>query len=157
MSLNLHFHSLSLTHAAARVTVKSYKAQDCQHAYTVEVKDQFDLQTPYNSSHSTKAPAMGDSAIILTSPSHCTKCPKLEVSKTYLIAGSYSRAADGSVQWKLDGIDDKALVSEWISKYDRKLGNFISGGNSNRKDGSKFSQECEKNSQMVSAGQWINH
>ena len=100
---------------------------------------------------------MGDSAVILTNPSRCTKCPKLEISKTYLISGSYSRAADGSVQWKLGDSKDQALVSEWVPKYDKKLGSFISGGNTHRENNSDFMGLCEMNTQMISAEQWIRH
>jgi len=148
---------------AAKVTVKSYAVQGCHHAYNVEVEQQYDLQTPFNATHSTKAPSMGDSAVILTSPSHCRdsgECPKLELSKTYLISGPYSRAADGSVQWKLGDIKAKALVSEWVSRYDRKSpASFVSGGNaeraSNRADFLK--EKCEMDAQLVSAEQWIHH
>ena len=100
---------------------------------------------------------MGDSAVILTNPSHCTKCPKLEVSKTYLISGPYSRAADGSVQWKLGDSKPQALVSEWVPKYDNKLDSFISGGNRYRESNFDFEQRCEKDAQMISAEQWIHH
>ena len=144
-------------HAAARVTVKSYEEQGCHHAYTVEVKSQFDLQTPFNSSHSIRAPSMGESAVILTSPAHCTECPNLEANATYLIAGAYSKAADGSVQWKLEGVDDKSLVSDWVSKYDRKIDQFVSAGNSERKRDMKFLKECEGNNELVSEDQWIHH
>lgn len=100
---------------------------------------------------------MGDSAVIFTSRSHCTLCPKLEVSKTYLISGPYSRAADGSVQWRLGDSKDQALVSEWISKYDRKLTLFIDGGNSARENDSSFKQVCENDARLVSVEQWVDH
>ena len=129
--------SLSLIHihAAARVTVKSYKKQGCNHTYqyNVEVKSQLDIETPFNSSHSTKAPSMGESAVIVVSPSRCPNCPKMDVGITYLIAGAYSKAADGRVQWKLEGVGDKSLISEWITRYDRKIDQFVSGGNSDRR------------------------
>ena len=99
---------------------------------------------------------MGDSVVILTSPSHCVQCPKLEVSKTYLISGSYSRSVDGSIQWKL-GDHKETLVSEWAPKYDKKLASFVSAGNIFRKINLKFSQQCETDSQLVSAEQWIHH
>ena len=150
-------YPLNHTHAAAQVTVTSNKQQGCHHAYIVEVNRQFNLQTPFNSSHSTKAPSMGESAVILTSPAHCTKCPNLEANTTYLIAGAYSREADGSVQWKLEGVDDKSLVSDWVSKYDRKIDQFVSDGNSERKSEMKFLKECERNNEYVLADQWILH
>ena len=154
--LFLFFFFFTHSHTAAQVTVKSYEVQGCHHAYTVEVKNQYELRTPFNSTHSTKAPSMGDSAVILTRPSHCTQCPKLEVSKTYLISGPYSRAADGSIQWKLGDSKPKALVSEWVPKYDNKLASFVSGGNRDRENNSKFFQQCETDSLLVSAEQWIN-
>ena len=76
---------------------------------------------------------------------------------TYLISGPYSRAADGSVQWRLGDSKDKALVSEWESKYDRKLTIFLDNGNRERKSELKFKQECENDARLVSAEQWIRH
>ena len=145
-------------YTAARVTIKSREVRDCHYAYTVEVKNQYDLRSTFNSTHSTKAPSMGDSAMILTSHrSNCTQCPELKVSMTYLISGPYSRAADGSVQWRLGDSKDKALASEWESKYDRKLTTFLDNGNRERKSKLRFKQECENDAQLVSAEQWIHH
>ena len=102
---------------------------------------------------------MGDSAVILTSPSHCVKCPKLEVSKTYFISGPYSRAPDGSVQWRLGDSKSTALKAEWVSKYDRKAASFVSSGNTERQLPTKVSEflehKCEMDTQLVSAEQWI--
>ena len=135
------------------MTVKSYATQNCKHAYTLEVEDQFDLLTPYNQTHATKAPAMGESLEILTGPESCTQCPKLEVGKTYLIAGSYSKAADGSVSWMLDSSNDQSLVSEWSNKYTRKLNGWIESTNAHFSVRSSFVQQCEKNS-LISSEQW---
>ena len=144
-------------HTAARVTVKAHEPQDCHHAYTVEVKDQFDILTPYNSTHSTKAPSMGDSVVFYSSPQHCPECPKLEVNGEYLIAGSYRKEEDGSVTWRLNATNDKSLVSLWVSKYDRKLSNWINSSNMERHMNSLFQQNCENNRQLVSAEQWSTH
>ena len=100
---------------------------------------------------------MGESAVILGSPPNCTECPHLKESKTYLIAGAYSKAADGSVQWKLEEVDDKSLVSDWVAKYDRKIDQFVSAGNSERKRDMKFLKECEGNNESMWADQWIRH
>ena len=145
-------------HTAARVTVKSQGVQGCRHAYTVEVKEQYGLKTPFNGTHLTEAPSMGDSAVILTTPSHCTQpCPKLEVSKTYLISGPYSRAPDGSIQWELGDSKPKALMSEWIGKYDTKIDSFISGGNNARGNSPNSFKRCEMDAKLVSAEQWSHH
>ena len=144
-------------HTAARVTVKSREEQGCRHAYTVEVKDQYNLKTPFDRTHSTKAPSMGDSAVILGGPSHCDSCPKLEVSKTYLISGPYSRAPDGSVQWELGDSKSKALVSEWKAKYDTRIDSFITDGNEAREDDPNSFTRCELDATLVSTEQWSIH
>lgn len=134
--------------------VESNSTQDCKNAYTVTVEEQYDVETPFNSTHSTRAPSIGDRMTIYTSPQNCPACPKLEDKKTYLIAGSYSRADDGSIVWTLDGTNDKALLSEWTSKYSRKLAGWIETTNSRRQ---LFLQQCESDSKLVSPDQWRSH
>lgn len=141
---------------AAKVTVTSRSTPNCKYTYTLQVNEQFDLLTPYNQSHATKAPSMGDSIQIVTGPSHesCTECPKLVEGKTYLIAGSYSKAADGSVSWMLDGSNDNSLVSAWSSKYSRKLAGWITTTSADYNKRANFVKECEMDSHLVSTEQW---
>ena len=95
---------------------------------------------------------MGESAIIFTDGQHCPDCPKLEVGTSYLIAGLYSKASDGTVTWIVDGSAKKSsLVSGWVNKY-RKVGEWVQSANaalSGRK-----SRVCEMDSGLVSAEQW---
>ena len=137
---------------AAKVTVKSYDPQDCKHAYSVTVDEQYDLLTPFNTTHATKAPEMGESAIIFTDGEHCPDCPKLEDGKTYLIAGLYSKASDGTATWIVDGSAKKSsLVSEWEGKY-RKVGDWVQRANADLSG--RQSRVCEMDSALVSAEQW---
>ena len=94
---------------------------------------------------------MGDGITIFTNPQHCSACPTLDVGKTYLIAGSYRKADDGSIIWSLDGTQRKSLVSEWEERYSTNLAQWIDASNSQRES---FLQQCETNSELVSADQW---
>lgn len=127
---------------------------DCKHAYSVEVLEQYGLETPFNTTHSTKAPAMGDTALILTNPEHCDECPKLVEGETYLIGGSYRKGSDGSVTWLLEETGDQALVSNWVTRYGRKINGWISSSNADRRRAALFSQMCEKDGHLVASEQW---
>ena len=152
MLIDSLFFLLCIHKTAAKVTVKSRNRQDCKHTYSVTVDEQYDLLTPFNATHATKAPEMGESAIIFTDSQHCPDCPKLEDGKTYLIAGLYSKASDGSVTWIVDGSAKKSsLVSVWGDKY-RKVGDWVQRANTDL--GGRKSRVCEMDSGLVSAEQW---
>ena len=111
------------------------------------VKEQFDLKTPYNTTHTTSAPALAsdEQITVIANPSHCDrKCPMLTNDEEYLIAGSYSRDADGTVAWHLEGSENRALASVWKGKYSNKMSKWIEDGNSERQSGLLCQQQCEK-------------
>ena len=159
MSLNLPLHSiltvicylalslsLSLHTTAAHVSVVSSSKEDCNHVYTVTVKEQFDLKTPYNTTYATSAPALSiDQQItVIANPSHCDKCPGLIDGKEYIIAGSYSKDEDGAVTWHLEGHSNKALASVWVGKYDKRMSKWVQDGNSDRQTKLSCQKQCEK-------------
>ena len=94
---------------------------------------------------------MGECITIFTNPQHCSECPIVDVGKTYLIAGSYSRADDGGIIWSLEGTQHGSLVSEWEERYSTNLTNWIDTTNSRRES---FLQQCENDSELVCADQW---
>ena len=91
------------------------------------------MRTPYNStlSHFNTAPTMGEEITVITNPSHCNKCPELEINKEYIIAGTYGQN-DGNVQWYLEGNNNKALASEWTDKYDTRMKKWIEAASNSR-------------------------
>lgn len=96
------------------------------------------MRTPYNSTYFTTAPTLAkdEEITIITCPLHCKKkCFELDLNKEYIIAGAYGQK-DGSIQWYLEGNNNKALVSEWEHKYDKKMKRWVEDGN-NSKDRSE--------------------
>ena len=108
------------------------------------VLEQFDLKTPYNSTHATTAPSVtpGEQITVIANPSQCDKCPSLTNDVEYLIAGSYSRS-NGKVLWHLEGTENKALASAWSDKYSNRLEKFVQVGNDHRLTQSLCHQQCE--------------
>lgn len=133
---------MALLFTAARVHVTSYRVENCNHVYSVTVKEQFNLRTPYNSSYFTTAPALArdEEITVVISPSHCDKCPELSLDQEYIIGGDYIRN-DGNVEWHLVGSSNKALAGIWKSKYNSRMAKWIEDGN-NSSDRLQC-QQCE--------------
>ena len=136
----LHYHT------ALRVTVKSSSVEDCNHVYKVNVKEQYNLQTPYNSTYTTAAPPLSsnDNITVIANPSHCDKCPSLTINEEYLIAGSYSKSK-GTTVWQLEGTEKKSLVYAFQPEDDKlsKLSKWIQDGNNERSSKSLCQMQCE--------------
>ena len=105
------------------------------------VLEQFDVQTPYNSTHISLAPplAVDGNITVVANPSHCNKCPPLTHGSDYIIAGSYERTGEG-VTWELG---DKALAALWEGKYDKRMKKWVENGNEDRITNSGCLQECD--------------
>ena len=114
---------------------------DCKHTYSVTVLEQFDVQTPYNSTHVSLAPplAVNGNIMVVANPSSCDECPSLMTSNEYIIAGSYEQTSEG-VTWQLG---DKALAGLWEGKYDKRMKKWVENGNQDRIANSNCLQECD--------------
>lgn len=111
----------------------------------VTVKEQFDLKTPYNDTYATSAPALAtdEQITVIGNPSHCDECLVLTIGQEYIIAGSYSKNADGTVMWRLEGHENKALASAWVSKYDKRMSKWVQNGNNDRQSSLSCQKQCE--------------
>ena len=129
------------TSTAAHVRVLGSAVVDCKYTYSVTVLEQFDVQTPYNSTHVSLAPplAVNGNLTLVTNPSHCTRCPSLMTTNEYIIAGSYKRTSEG-VTWLLG---DKALAGPWVEKYDKRMKKWVESGNQDRIANSNCMQQCD--------------
>lgn len=128
---------------AAHVRVLKSAVVGCSHTYSVTVLEQFDVQIPYNSTHTSRAPplAVNENVTVVVNPSHCDTCPdSLKVGNDYIIAGSYEKSSDG-VTWKLG---EKSLISPWVAKYDKRMAKWIESGNQDRISNSNCLQQCDK-------------
>ena len=119
--------------------------ESCNLVYNVTVKEQFNLKTPHSTLQTTSAPTLTKDQLIMViaNPSNCDPCPSLTLDQDYLIAGAYSRNDDGSVVWLLEGTENKAVASEWISKYDTKLSKWVEDGNNERIANNLCLEQCE--------------
>ena len=139
--------SLSLyTCTAAHISVVSSSEEECHRVYTVSINEQFPLKTPYNTTYATAAPSLSKNQqiTVIANPSHCEECPGLTVNQEYIIAGSYSRGEDGEVTWHLVGHNNRALASNWVSKYDRRMSKWVQDANSDRQNKLSCLKQCEK-------------
>ena len=114
--------------------------------YTMTVKEQFDVKTPYNTTFATSAPVLStDQQItVVANPSHCDTCFMLTVGQEYIIAGSYSRSEDGATIWNLEGHDNRALASPWVDRYAKKMSKWVQDANVERQHGLSCLKACEK-------------
>ena len=107
------------------------------------VLEQFDVQTPYNSTHTSRAPllAVNKNVTVVVNPSRCDACSdSLKVGNDYIIAGSYEESSDG-VTWELG---EKSLISPWVAKYDKRMAKWVESGNQDRISKSNCLQQCDK-------------